>query len=341
MYAPKINPNQGMYLYQIYPGTKKTAPIIIWGNLIPRPVKFENRLHLKLIQPSEFITKFKKDINFNTSTRKYDGASCYFHSKPGPGIKLFSPRISKLTNYQIEYTYKACEIADQGSVHQPIGMGEILFWKYTPIGKYFNLIFNTKLPEYIGWNYLKAAEIGGILNSNSVRNRNHNVELRMYRIDEYDNIKTFNLEYNTNRALQRKIEKELNNPWIKTVSKEKAKINRTTSKWEGFVGVPNNLSINEGYKIKWVSNPDDWQITSIDLKPGNKGGIAGVVWFKSLESGKQFKLGTGSLGPIDRSLDMINDPNKYIGRVAKVISRLGHEGRAAKFAEWHDGKGLW
>ena len=61
--------------------------------------------------------------------------------------------------------------------------------------------------------------------------------------------------------------------------------------------------------------------------------------FKSLESGKEFKLGPGQIGSADKCMELLEAGNHIVGRVAKVHGRDGHEGRASKFLEWHDAKG--
>lgn len=333
IYAPSLNPNQGLYLYQLYPGNEKRAPICIFGTLEPTPEKhYHDRLHLKLIQPSEFESKFKNKIDLRTNTRKYDGASCYFSSN-GEVFKFFSPRISKETGKQIEYTFKLAPLADKGHPAKPVGMAEVLFWKKIIPSPFRGI-------EGVTWRYLSAAEIGGILNSNSIVPRNIYPELRVYRMDRWYGKDVNNLPFFENRTLQEAMVDSLGGGW-QIVELVPPILNPITKSWEGFVGVPKGLSVNEGLKVKWTDDPNDWRLDSIELTNGQKGGIAGVVWFTSLESGKRFKLGPGQLGPVDRCLDMMEYPEKYIGRVAKVISRKGHEGRAAKFLEWHDSKGIW
>lgn len=333
-YAPAINPHQGMYIHELYPGDEKRAPILVAGNLIPRDRKFEDRLHLRMIQEEDFRTKFLSKVDHSTITRKYDGASTYFSSN-GQGFKFFSPRVSKVTAHRIEYTYKLPELADKGSNHHPVGMAECLFWKRTPIG-WLLWLADIRGPEYIAWKYTSAAETGGILNSHAVRSRTVFPELRVYRMDRWDGGKTFSLQFMANRKLQKRLCRELDLPYWKVVSLAPPIKLRP---WEGLVATPYNLSVNDAYKCKWWQDALDWEVTDVQFGISPKGAIEGVVYFRSLESGREFKLGPGAMGTAEQCMDMLQNGNRYIGRVAKVISRTGHEGRAARFTgEWHSDK---
>lgn len=339
-YAPFLNPNQGLYAYQIYPGTEKTAPILIVGNLVPRDEKYQDRLHLKMIQEDNFEKDFLRRVHVPTITRKYDGASCYFNGsgeiEKHHSFKVFSPRMSKETGHRIEYTYKVPEIADRGIAVKTQGMGELLFWERTLVGRITEFL-GLKGPEHICWNYLPASGIAGVLNSNSVRPQYILPEIRIYRIDKWNDLNVNNLPFFENRALQEQLVNNLDCEFMKVVALVRPTKN---IKWEGLVGVAEGDSINNGFKIKWWANANDWQVTSVDLKLGPKGNIAGVVWFKSLESGKDFKLGPSNLGGVDRQLIFMSNPESMIGHVFKVHSRNGHEGRAAKLLDEHLDKGL-
>ena len=340
MYAPLLNPNQGLYIYKIYEGNGKSAPILIWGNLIPRDTEFKDRLHLKMIQEADYQKDFLRRVDVRTTTRKYDGASAYIlgsgEVEKNHSFKVFSPRMSKETGHRIEYTYKVPEIADRGTSTKVEGMGELLFWKRTAIGQVARYI-GCRGAEHLCWNYLSASEIAGILNSNATRPRNVFPEIRLYRIDKWDGQDTFNLPFFENRYLQEDLISRLDNPYMKVVDIVKPQYN---TNWEGLVGVPERLSINDGLKVKWWANANDWEVTKVDLKLSKKGNISGVVWFKSLESGKKFKLGPGGLGGVDQQLKFMDNPTKMVGVVFKVHGRNGHEGRAAKIVDEHMDKGI-
>ena len=333
IYAPFINPNQGLYLYQIYPGTDTGTPICILGNLIPRDLKFDDRLHLKLIQPED-LAKFKEKCNLTTVTRKYDGASTHFWSN-GQGFKFFSPRMSKETGHRIEYTYKVPELAEKGHASQPVGMGELMFYRKTQLGTLLEL-FGLRGPEKLAWNYIPASQIGGILNGQSVRPKDIYPELRLYRIDRHSGVRTGDLPFFDNRVLQKNVAM-VNPRFIKVVGLCHPK---QVKGWEGLVGVPDGTSVNQGYKLKWWGDEYDWKVTKNELKLNERGNIEGVLWFRSLDSGKEFKLGPGQIGSFDENMRLLGMQGKAIGLVAKIHGREGHEGRAAKLVAWHMDKGI-
>jgi hypothetical protein len=330
LYAPAINPNQGMYIYQIYPQIESRAPILIAGNLIPMDPNFQDRLHLKM---ANNLKTFIEKVDYGTITRKYDGASAYLEStsKAGEnhGVKIFSPRMSKKTGHRIEYTYKVPEISNQVVNAKAQAMGELMFRKPTIVGK-VTKILGIRGPEYICWNYLPAASIGGILNNNEVRSRRVEPEIRLYRIDKWNGNKTTNIPFFDNRKLQFDYSRIIGSPFVSVVKIVKPHKDTRT---EGLVGVPEGLSINDGIKVKWWADANDWKVISQKLSISPKGNVQGVVWFKSLESGKEFKLGPGSLGNVDHQLDFLE--KNLIGKVYKVHGRNGHEGRAAKIVEEH------
>ncbi|HJS83667.1 MAG TPA: hypothetical protein VJ742_12610 [Nitrososphaera sp.] len=324
MYAPVINPHRGTYLYQLYPGDNKRAPILIWGNKSHQPPKLEDRLHLKLAHPED-IDKVGTKVDMKTSTAKYDGASMYFVITP-KGTTAWSPRLSTKTNERIEYTYKLGDIAHVTSDETIIGMGELLFVEKQKPGQ------RIKGPKY-----LSAAETGGILNSDAVVPDNLRAEVRLYRIDRVGRKRTKDLSFWENRELQKRTA-SLHPDLFKVVElmpPDKAK----KQGFEGFVAVPKDASVNDGYKVKWWDDANDWRIDSVEFKPGDKGGIAGVVHCTSLDSGKKFKLGPGQVGTRDVTEAMMAEPKSYEGTVLKVHSRQGHEGRAAKVIMEHPDKG--
>ncbi len=340
LYAPLISGAQATYLYQIYPSNDvRDTPILIWGKLNPITLKFKDRLHLKLIQPEE-LEKFQGRIDVRTNTRKYDGASCHFHSNTGQGFKFFSPRLSKETGTNVEYTFKVPELAEQGHPSKPVGMGEMLFWRRTPAGLFLKEFTDWRGPEWLTWRYLPASEIGGILNSHAVRPRDIRPELRVYRIDRWNGVDVYNMPFWENRILQIFMTSHLNSDSWKVVSLARPIRNSRTERWEGFVGVPDGMSVNDGLKLKWWGDTNDWEVIRNELSISDKGNIQGVMWFKSLESGREFKLGPGQIGSFDQCMSLVESSNKCIGMVAKVHGRQGHEGRAAKIVDWHTDKGF-
>jgi hypothetical protein len=337
LYAPKLNPYQGLYVYKIYEG--KGTPILILGTLIPRDEKFQDRLHLKMIQDQDFETEFLRKVNHASITRKYDGASAYFTGsgkiERNESFKLFSPRFSKETGHRIEYSYKAAELIDRPNNVRCAGMGELLFWKKTILGKAL-IPFGIRGPEYFAWNYVSASEVAGVLNSHGIRPEDIYPELRIYRMDRFQEEQTKDFEFFKNRSLQKSIVSNLDQRFWKVVDLVRP---RRIQSWEGLVGVPEGMSINDAYKCKWWADANDWKVQKVDLSISGKGNVQGVVWFKSLESGKLFKLGPSNLGGVDRQMEFLENPVKMIGKVFKVHGRNGHEGRAAKIVDEHLDKG--
>lgn len=337
MYAPALLP-RGLYLYRF--NEQGTTPIVIWGELKPREPVFEDRLHLKFIQEEDFEDKFLGKVDWSTVTRKYDGASCYAASN-GEGVKIFSPRYSKRTGHRIEYTWVVPELAEKGlnpvqpdRVQHTVWMGEMMFWERTPLGEAVWLLFRVRGPEGWTWKYKSAAEIGGLLNANRIRPRDVYPEVRIYRVDRDRGQRVYGEEFFANRSRQQRIAKELSGYW-KVVDISHPVRNEDH---EGLVAVPPGLSVIDGLKVKWWGDEADWKVTAVNLGLGPKGAIAGTVQFQSLESGRTFKLGPGQLGTADDCLEIMEDPDAYLGRVAKVASRTGHEGRASKFIMWHPDK---
>ena len=319
MYVPKLFGDNGTYLYKIYNGE---TPILIWGKLLPQTVSFQDRLHLKLIQEKD-LRKFVDKIDPSTNTRKLDGASTYFHSN-GEGFKFFSPRESVTTHQKIEYTFKIPELAEKEHESHPVGMGELLFWKRTLFGRL--LPFNIKGPEGICWTYLSAPEIGGILNSNEIRPRNIYPEVAIYRIDKWYGKNVYGENFWSNRLKQLVLFFDLSGYWS-IVPLCNPVMNLRTKRYEGFVATSKDSSIIDGYKIKFWGDETDMLIESVNLSISAKNRIAGTVTCKFND--KLYDFGPGQIGDNQLCIDIMKHKNRYIGRTAKVISRIGHIGRAA------------
>lgn len=315
MYAPVINPNSAMYIYRIYEGNDKRVPILIVGNKNDSPgVKLQDRLHLKLVDPKNMA---KAKVDPNTYTAKYDGSSCYVVITP-KGTTIWSPRTSVRSGKQIAYTHKLTNFADITSEQTVVGMGEIMF---ELDGEY--------LPSSVG---------SGILNSNGHVPEGVTPEIRLYRIDRVGRVNTNKLPFWENRELQLAVS-DLAPDRLKVVelmSPEKA----LELGFEGVVGVGENLSVNDGIKVKWWEDAKDWRIDRVEFTDGPKGGIAGVIHATSLESGKHFKLGPGQFADSHEIVKhAMEHPELYEGTVIKVLSRKGHDGRASKVIWEHDDKG--
>lgn len=323
-YAPDINPHRGMYIYRVFPGDDKKAPICVWGNRTNQPPKLVDRLHLKLTHPED-LDKLAVKADMSTSTAKYDGSSCYFVITKD-GTTVWSPRQSVKTGEQIEYTHKLDGISQvhtsEGTI---VGMGEVLFSK-----KERNPFRKTT--------YLSSAEGSGILNAQAVLPDHIQVEIRIYRIDKVGRTTTYDLDFWENRDLQHEVAR-LDPDHFKVVELMDPDAAKARG-FEGVVVVPENGSVNDGFKVKWWQDANDWRIDRVEFREGEKGGVAGVVYATSLDSGKEFKLGPSQVGNQTLTREMMADPQAYEGTVLKVQSRHGHEGRAAKVVAIHDDKGL-
>lgn len=323
-YAPALNSYKAMYLYRLYRGTNKRAPILVWGNMAHRPPKFEDRLHLKMIHP-ENVADLHAKADMRTATAKYDGSSCYFVITKD-GTTVWSPRQSVITGEQIEYTFKIDGIANVTAPDGEtiVGMGELLFKpkSYNPFRKH---------------TYLPSATGSGILNANAVVPKHIQPEIRIYRIDKIGRQYVGDQDFWTNRKLQQKVSKL--HPHLKVVELMDPDT-AADHGYEGVVVVPEHASVNDGFKLKWWDDPSDWRIDRIDFAPGDKGGVAGVARMTSLESGKTFKLGPSQMGDQTLTRHMMAHPELYVGAVVKVNSKRGHEGRAAKVIGFHADKGL-
>lgn len=315
-----LSNNKSCYIFGLMqPNDRRNSRILKLGLKKITHKQFKERLHLKPHIGKESFNKFKEKVGIDgIITLKEDGASCYFETTKN-GTNVFSPRISKVTGERIIYNNKINDIIHVKYDQNISGMGELTFVK--------------------GNRILNANETAGILNSNSPIPDKVTPRIVIYRIDKIGHVDVHDLSYNENLALITRFVNSCNNNKIqapKIVSWNKAL--EVATKHEGLVGIPQGHSILDGYKFKPRHDEFDWTVTGIDLKPGDKGGIAGVVWFKS-ESGKQFKIGASSMGNREVATDIMNNPDKYIGRVAKISSYKGHEGRAPRFVIWHEAKG--
>lgn len=324
-FAPAISPNHSLYLYQIYPGDEKRVPICIWGMKNHHAPLVEDRLHLKMVDPSD-LDKYEEKMDMSTSTAKYDGSSVYLLINK-KGTTAWSPRISKKTGERIEYTPKINGLAAVGTNGTTdtsmVVMGELMFYREDKNGKR---------------EYLDHATSGGILNSHDLLPEDVKPVVVVYRVDRVGRNKTVDMEFWEQRELANEIvsknPEHLMLPELMTPEEAKAQ------GYEGVVVCRPGEGVTTAYKTKWWTDADDWRIDSVDFAYSEKGNVSGVVWFTSLESEKQFKLGPGGVG--DRALceHMMVNEDDYVGTVCKVRSRHGHEGRAAKVEEWHPDKGF-
>jgi len=321
LYTPSIWPHGQTYLHKLYHGKDGSAPVVIWGQTKPKMPIFGPKPSLKMVKPEE-MQKFVDQVDPGSITVKEDGASTAFDITDR-GTTFWSPRISKVTGQRIEYTHKLPELMRLRHDDHPRGRGELMFRRrflWLPI-----------------WKKLSANEIGGILNSNSIRPRDVVPDFMVYSVDRWGGKDVSDIPFHNNRELQAgfaELSRFIRLPKLITRP-------RANPMWEGIVGIPKGKSLKDGLKLKFWMDEDDWEVESVELGFGPTGQIAGVVWFKSLESGRRFKLGPGQIGSRLQCVHIIHTGSKLIGSVAKVRSRVGHEGRASQFVRWHDSKGSW
>jgi len=318
----ELNPDSNAYVFRLMAkGPNRGSNILKLGYKKTQGIKFKDRLHLKPHIGTNEFESFKRMVGENgIVTVKHDGASFYFESSD-KGTRFFSPRTSKATGERINYDAKVKDLIHIKSSQKITGMGELDF-------------IDTRTNKVIA-----AHETGGVLNSHSPVPSYLKPRLTIYRIDYIGRNDVHAVNYKENLGFIKSFVSNVNDSRVQspiTVDWENAK--EVALQNEGLVGIPENESILEGRKFKPRTDSHDWKITSIDLKPGEKGRTAGVVRFVN-ESGKEFKIGASSMGNDKFVKDLQDNPDKYLGKVAKIESYGGHEGRASRFVEFHLDKG--
>lgn len=306
----EINPDQQTYIFQVFPKHN----ILATGFKMFEDPDFADRLHLKLEKtPEEFTRKLGPNAIY---TEKIDGASCHFRIDE-EGFRAWSSRFSKETGHRIEYTSKLGELALVSSDTKIIGMGELTY-RATPMGSWW-----LSLPKECS-RTLSAAEIGGILNANRLP-EGVTPNLMVYRIDSIGGKNLLEQPYELNLKHCQEVASKSNLMSSPVVIADAI----SYKGGEGLVGVASGQPISLGRKYKLLGDSFDWTLTSVDLKPGDKGGVSGVVWFKNAE-GKKFKLGANGIGTREQAISLMNNPAKYIGNTYQVSGLEGHEGRSAR-----------
>jgi hypothetical protein len=323
MYAPDLNPHRPLYLHRLYSGGNGRVPIYVWGTKRHHPPVLQERLHLKLIHPEDLDSQKHQDrIDSLATTAKYDGSSAYIVITP-KGTTVWSPRTAKSTGMQIEYTHKLREFAGTTYQETIIAMGEVM------------LRTRTRWP----WQrseYVPQTVAAGHLVSHDVIPKDLVPEIRLYRVDRIGRKSMIDLPFWENRALQEMVSSlSPRLHVVKLSSPQKA----ASEGFEGVVTIPAGGNVLEGFKTKWWQDADDWVMMQSELHDGPSGKPAGVVWFRSMTSGKAFKLGPGQLGDEAFVRSIMDEPKLYEGTVFQVRSRHGHEGRAAKVLLAHMDKG--
>lgn len=325
MYAPLLVPHRGTFIYKLYPGNGKSAPILVWGARTNQPPKLDPKLSLTLVQP-ENMDKLYRNADMETSTAKIDGSATHIVSGPR-GTLFYSPRVSKETGMQIDYTPKLGPLVRTKPSKQYVAMGELVF----------------KQKSLLPWRrtYIPQQRAGGMLNSNEVLPKGIKPEVWIYRVDKADGKRVLDkLDFWENRKLQKEL--AWSNPLYMKVVPLATPEEAARRGWEGVVAGRSDKPVTEFYKVKfWQDGYHDWRLDEVNLYTGPRGGTAGVVKFTSLESGRVFSLGPGQLGDREFTKALEECPECYTGKVARVKSRHGtHEGRASKLVDFHNDKGM-
>lgn len=322
---PLIDKHRDVYVYRLmHVGPTRPRNILGLGvKKLATPPTTIDKLSLKL---DNDIEKFHRLVGEDgTVTIKEDGAS--FYGVVGPkGARFWSHRISKRTGSNIEYTPKFRDWRGITNPEEVRLMGE----------------FVPMIKSGRGWRRMSHSEISGMLNRDEPPPDNVRLEAVIYRVDRIGSKSYRQVPYEKQLPIIDSVA-ELSDNWRgpKRIPSVPDALRQAASNAEGMVGVPaGSTLIDCGRKLKIRGDTSDWEITSVDLHPGGKGDIAGVVWFLSLENGQNYKLGGGPLGPYKTRLDMMRHPDEWIGKVVKVHGFKGHEGRAAKVFGEHMDKGV-
>jgi hypothetical protein len=312
--APHIVNNKQLYVYQLYPGTSKRAPIMSLGVKEPEEISLNDRLHLKFDHDMDtFIRAIGPDGDYRV---KYDGSSCYVVATPN-GTRVYSPRLSAEDGKRIEYTSKLPGVEKISPKHKTIAMGELLF-----VDKHGR--------------YIKSADQGGLLNRKAMPPNDLKWEIRMYRVDSIDGKKVLDMPQDKNIGLVSKLCSEdpghLKVPEVVPFTE----IGKTKS-IEGVVGVAKGKPITEGRKLKWRQEHQDGVIKSVEFGRGPNGGITGVVVYIDDKNGQEYRTSSGMSHGLKEA--MMEDPEAMKGVVMKLSGFKGHPGRAAVFTGFHQEKG--
>lgn len=300
------------------------------------------------------VVKFQRLVgDAGMRTLKEDGASLRFRTTRR-GSMFWSPRISKVTGAHIMYDSKVRDWVGVRSAVPIEGMGEFLafrpqpwFWFLAPpvhawaqrfeLLRWLEPLAATRLEQ------CTAAEVGGLLNANRPIPDDIEIRLKLYLVSKVGRQHLAREAYRDNYQRVQEVAR-LHPDWAPVTPIRADQVDATVAQRgiEGVVGVPDGQSlVDGGYKLKTRGDGFDWEVTRVALARGERGGVAGVVWFRSLESERHYKIGGGPLGSQALREDMLLNPEKYVGRVYEVACFEGHEGRAAHVVREHPDKGAF
>jgi len=328
-------PDSAAYVFKIMrEGPTRSKNILALGTKRSKVPRFEERLHLKFDKTEdEFLRRLGPGALL---TEKEDGAACHILIDHN-GLRAWSPRTSVETGRRIEYTSKLGSLADTTSPVATRAMGELLFRRP---GTWATLLFKAiGAPQQLLKGAGKIAsfnEIGSLLNANRLPPRGWKPEIVIYRVDHIRRQKVLAEPYDEHmercKALA-KLHPRLRAPTIIS-AEDLPDLFRSGS--EGAVGVAAGASIVNGRKFKFREEMQDGIIRGISFRPGQNGGVEGVVYYEDDKTGQMYKTASGFNRQL--KLDMAARPSTYIGRTMLLAGFTGHAARAAVFRGFHQDK---
>lgn len=271
----------------------------------------------KNIEPLKY--KDKSGSNFiskenDFETPKIDGASAIVILQGGKTPSVFSKRISKKSGLQIEYTPKIPKLLDN---RPPDGLGLTVLraevFAIDPSGK--------EIPN---------STLGGLLNSSVQKSRavqkmsGTPLRLAGYDVVKYNGKKVDHLPIQD----KYKILQELSS--IYPVIENPLELQKTTPFLEG------KIVWRDGVPIK-VKNKKEYDVYVRDIYTNINGDRAGGIRYSHSPFG-DIIANVGSGWTHKELKDMMNNPQNYIGRVAKITAQEKFKNgalRAPVFNGWH------
>ena len=309
----ELNSWDRTYVHVVFPPDgKRSSPVGVIGFRRQPEPEFNDRLHLTF--DGQDPDRFRRNLPGGRASLKIDGASTHFVVDKD-GARFFSPRRSKENGRRIEYSPKLGQLQDLRSEEKIVGMGELVF-------------VDKRTGKQLGPN-----QIGGLLNSDELPPEHLEARVYVYRIDKVGRKDVVNEPYwESNRPRCEQLagrHRQLAVP--REVPMDQLESTRNE---EGVVGIAAGEPIANGRKLKWRGDHRYVVVTRVEFEPGEKGGVAGVVWYEDPEApGREFKTASGFTH--EEKLDMMRHPKRYEGRCMKISGYEGHGSRAAKFEGWH------
>jgi hypothetical protein len=268
-------------------------------------------------KPKYKETKTKK-IDFADDDKimaaKIDGAHVTMHLVPGKEVRLFSYRPTERPSGVIDHTRRVTTLSGVRSPRQlgsTVLRGEI-YARSKQTGK-----------------ALPSEQVGGMLNANVWKSREKQKDLGKLRMAIFDVVrhKGQNLEgagYEKKLEILQKVKKALPGieiPRIAKTEQQKRKLLRE-------IGAGREPSTREGV-VLWDKKGErpikskiktDYDVYIRKVLPGKKSGHAGAYAYSLTPRGKIVgNVGTGMSHSMRR--EMLSDPDKFIGMVAKVTAQ--------------------